>query len=271
MNIKLFIIFVSILFIISCAHVSNVKENGEFSKESQVQTAINVDNEGIEDEFLDENLDFLDEEDEEYDNNTVYIYDPLYYYNKTIFVFNDKLFFWVVKPVCKGYKAVVPNVIRQSVRNFFINIAAPVRIISCFLQSKPEAAGNEIGRFLLNTTAGGLGFFDPAKNDPRLVFNDENMKQTLAVFGVGNGFYIVWPFFGPSSLRDSIGSVFDLYLDPVPYIDFVTVRTGAFCIYYLNEASFQIDDYEALIEASFEPYEALRSAYVQNRNKKNKE
>ncbi len=270
MKVTNFITVVFCLFMISCTHVSNVKKNGGFQKEPEVPTVINVDTEEIEDEFLDENLDFLDEEEEEEDN-TVYIYDPLYYYNKTIFVFNDKLFFWVVKPVCRGYKAVVPNAARQSVRNFFTNLSAPVRIVSCFLQAKPVSAGNEIGRFLLNTTAGVLGFLDPAKKDPRLVINDENMKQTLAVYGMGNGFYIVWPFFGPSSLRDSIGSVFDMFLDPVLYADSAKVRAGVSGLYFLNEAAFKMDDYESLIESSFEPYEAIRSAYVQYRDKRNKE
>ncbi len=233
-------------------------------------TKQSVPDEGIEDEFADDDLDFLDELDEEdkaAEIETDSAWDPFYSWNKAMFHFNDKFYFWFAKPVAQGYKAAVPYEIRSSLRNFFSNIFAPVRMTNCLLQGKITRAGYEFGRFFVNSTAGVLGLGDPAKNFPALNPPYEDMGQTLGVYGIGNGPYLVLPFLGPSTLRDAVGMFTDRYLfNPFSYTDTLEVSLGLTATNYLNDTSFRIGDYEALTDSALEPYEAMRDFYLQYRN-----
>jgi phospholipid-binding lipoprotein MlaA len=136
------------------------------------------------------------------------------------------------------------------------------------LQGKSEAMGAEIARFMLNTTVGVLGFGNPAQRDPRLSVPAEDLGQTLAVWGIGDGPYIVWPVLGPSTLRDSVGDFGDGYLNPVSYVDPLELQVGVRAYDTINETSFRMGDYESLKESAIIPYDALRDAYLQNRKKK---
>jgi len=222
------------------------------------------------DEFTDDDLDFLDEldaEDETSERETVSVSDPLYSFNKAMFHFNDKFYFWLAKPVAQGYKAVIPYEIRLSFRNFFSNIFSPVRMTNCLLQGKFTRAGAEFGRFFVNSTAGVLGFGDPSKNFPALNPPPEDMGQTLGIYGIGNGPYLVLPIIGPSTLRDALGMFTDRYLfNPFSYVDTSELSMGLTGTNYLNEASFKIGDYENLKDSAIEPYEAMRDFYIQYRN-----
>ena len=130
----------------------------------------------------------------------------------------------------------------------------------------------EFARFFVNTTAGVLGFGSPADKNPKFIPRDEeDLGQTLAKYGIGNGFYIVWPFLGPSTLRDSIGKVGDYFLDPVSYVDPTEAALGAKGLDMVNDTSFSIGAYESLKEAAIDPYTALRDVYLQLRKKKIKE
>src|SRR3990172_6946320 len=146
------------------------------------------------------------------------IADPLEPWNRAMFTFNDKFYFWVLKPVSKGYGAVIPEWGRVRVRNVFRNILMPVRFVNSLLQLKLKAAGVELVRFVANTAAGFGGMFDVAGDNPGLKAGNEDFGQTLGVYGIGDGFYIVWPFLGPSSLRDTAGLAGDYFLSPVSYI-----------------------------------------------------
>ncbi len=115
------------------------------------------------------------------------IADPLEPWNRAMFTVNDKLYFWVLKPVAKGYSAIVPEWGRVRVKNIFQNITMPVRFVNNLLQLKIKGAGTELLRFVFNTTAGVGGMFDVAKNID-LEAQDEDLGQTLGVFGIGNGF-----------------------------------------------------------------------------------
>ena len=194
--------------------------------------------------------------------------DPLAPWNKAMFVFNDKLYFWVLKPAATGYKTVTPTIVRTGVKNFFYNLATPIRVVNCMLQGKSEQMGAEIGRFMLNTTVGVLGFGNPAKRDPRLAVPEEDLGQTFAVWGIGGGPYIVWPVLGPSTVRDSFGMFGDGFLDPVGYVDPRVLSAGIKAFDTINATSFRLGDYEALKDSAIVPYEALRDAYIQNRKKK---
>ena len=215
-------------------------------------------------ESFDDDMDFLDEEGE---GEMLEIADPLYYWNKAMYHFNDKLYFWVVKPAARGYNWLFPGFVRTGVRNFFYNIRFPIRVVNCLLQGKGNDVGMEFGRFVVNTTVGVLGFGNPAKDYPELNPTPEDTGQTFGKWGIGNGFYIVWPFLGPSTLRDSVGLVGDYFLHPVTYVKPQEVSMGIKVYEAFNEISFKIGDYESLIEGAIDPYLSIRDAYVQHRHK----
>ena len=197
------------------------------------------------------------------------ISDPLEPFNRAMFGFNDKLYFWVLKPVAQGYKVVVPEAPRVGVNNFFSNLRFPIRFVSSLLQADFSGAATEFGRFAVNTIWGVGGLLDPASSKQlNIPKNEADLGQTLGVYGLGQGFYIVWPILGPSSARDSIGIVGDYFLYPVSYInpwyDWLAVRAYE----EVNDTSLRIGDYEFIKEAAIDPYVALRDAYSQYRQKK---
>jgi len=197
--------------------------------------------------------------------------DPLSFWNRAMFHFNDKLYFWFLKPVAKGYRVVIPGVVRTGARNFFSNIFTPIRLTSCILQGKVKAGGTELIRFVVNSTIGIAGVTDPAKKYLKLDISDEDLGQTLGAYGIGNGFYLVWPLLGPSTLRDSVGMVGDRFLNPITYVKPVEASVAIWSYDKINETSLHIGDYESIKEAAVEPYEAFRDAYIQYRNNKVKQ
>jgi phospholipid-binding lipoprotein MlaA len=221
-------------------------------------------NEEIEEDSPDESLDVFGEETEE---EVVQVADPLSPLNRAMFHFNDRLYFWALKPLARGYRAVIPTPVRSGVKNFFYNLTMPIRMVSCILQGKGRAASAELARFLINSTAGVLGFGNPAKRWPDLNPSEEDLGQALASYGIGNGFYIVWPVLGPSTLRDSVGMVGEWFLDPAWYVDPTEAYLEIWTLDKVNETSFRIGDYESLKEAAIDPYVAVRNAYIQHRKK----
>jgi phospholipid-binding lipoprotein MlaA len=218
-----------------------------------------------EEDSLDD-FDFFDEEEEAQETAT--IADPLRGWNEAVFVFNDKAYFWVIKPIGQGYAKVVPEPARKGLKNFFHNILMPVRFVNCILQGKGEAATGEFGRFMLNSTVGVLGFGDPAARYPHLNPDAEDFGQTLGRYGIGNGFYIVWPFLGSSTLRDSVGDVGDWFLEPVNYLDSRIARYSIKAGDKVNAISFRIGEYEAFKDAAIDPYTAYRDFYIDYRREK---
>lgn len=212
--------------------------------------------------------DDIEDIDEEKAAETLQIADPLHPWNKAMFHVNDKLYFWFLKPVAQGYSAVVPEDIRLSVRNVFNHIATPVRFVSSLLQFKAKDAGNELVRFFYNSTVGVFGLVDAAKTDLGIRKKDEDLGQTLGTYGIGHGFYVVWPFLGPSSLRDSIGKVGDRMLSPTNYLNPTETSVGITVYDRVNETSLRIGDYEDLKKSAVDPYLSLRDAYLQYRKKK---
>lgn len=197
------------------------------------------------------------------------IADPLEPFNRAMYHFNDKLYFWVLKPVAQGYGKVVPEAARVSVRNFFANLAFPIRFVNCLLQANFEGAAAELGRFTVNTLWGIGGFLDPASSkDINLSKQDEDFGQTLGAYGLGQGFFINWPLFGPSSPRDTVGLIGDAFLTPSTYLSPWYTGAGTRVYDRVNDTSLKIGDYESLKEAAIDPYVAIRDAYVQYRVKK---
>lgn len=197
--------------------------------------------------------------------------DPFEPLNRVFFEFNDKLYFYALKPIATGYKAVVPEPARVGVSNFFSNLSFPIRFVGCILQGKGEGAATEFARFIVNTFMGLGGFIEVAAGEGLKKY-DEDMGQTFGVWGAGPGFYMCWPFLGPSSLRDTIGFVGDGFLDPVNYAFDNALETLSLRAYYVtNRTSLMLGDYESLKEAALDPYVAMKDAYYQNRKAKIKE
>jgi phospholipid-binding lipoprotein MlaA len=191
--------------------------------------------------------------------------DPLEPWNRAMFTFNDKLYFWVLKPVARGYGAVLPETVRRGVGNFFYNIRFPIRFVNNILQGKFKSGALEFERFFINTFFGGLGLADLSDRHPELRVPREDTGQTLGKYGLGNGIYIVWPLLGPSTLRDSVGLAGDFFLDPLNYLEPTEAATGAKVGDRVNVVSFSIGEYEAIKGAAFDPYIAIRDGYIQYR------
>jgi phospholipid-binding lipoprotein MlaA len=199
------------------------------------------------------------------------IADPLEPINRAFFHFNDKLYFWLLKPVARGYRFILPQSVRIGLRNFFDNLSFPIRFVNCLLQGKFEGAGREANRFAVNTTAGLLGLIDVAELKMGISEQDEDFGQTLGFYGLGPGFYINWPILGPSSLTDTVGFAGDIPLDPVSYTGetFIALPVRSFDI--INRTSLTIGEYEDLKRAALDPYVAMRDAYYQFRQNKIRE
>jgi phospholipid-binding lipoprotein MlaA len=209
----------------------------------------------------------LNEMEEELTQKRAPVADPLEPVNRFMFGVNDVAYFWVLKPIFRGYTTVVPQPVRTGIYNFFHNLATPARLVNSILQGKNSAADTELSRFAINTTIGVLGIGDPARARWKLQPAEEDLGQTLAVYGLGDGFYLFWPLFGPSTLRDSVGMLGDEFLNPIRYVPPEEVSLGASGVSTVNSGSFHLGEYETLKSASVDPYIALREAYIQYRQK----
>jgi phospholipid-binding lipoprotein MlaA len=216
------------------------------------------------DKSADADFDLLEEELAE---QMIEVADPLELLNRIMYHVNDTLYFWVLKPVTEVYINITPEPAKIGIRNFFNNLTTPIRFVNCHLQGKTTAADMELNRFLINTTVGILGFGDPAKDQHGLEPpEEEDLGQTLAKYGLDNGFYIVWPLLGPSTVRDSIGTVGGLFLNPVFYIEHTETAVSISAVNFTNKKSFYIGEYEVFKSAALDPYVAMRGAYIQYRN-----
>lgn len=198
------------------------------------------------------------------------IADPIEPWNRAMYHFNDKLYFWLLKPVGQGYKYTIPEAFRIMFSNFYENLMMPVRFVNNLLQGKPDYAGRELVRFVINSTMGVAGFRDVAKDGFGITGRKADLGQTLGKYGIGSGFYIVWPILGPSNPRDTVGLVGDHFLRPPTYLssDLLDPETIAITAHEkVNEFSFHIGDYEIMKEAAVDPYIAMRDAYVQYRKR----
>ena len=190
--------------------------------------------------------------------------DPFEGYNRAVFKFNDGFDRAIAKPVATAYKDVLPDPVRNGVRNFFSNIADLFIGVNNLLQGKPEEALTDWGRFAFNTTFGVLGIADWA-TDMGLEKHDEDFGQTFGRWGAGSGPYIVLPFLGPSDARDSVGTVFDMHFDPVSNHDPVDERNAAILLRVTSQRADLLDASRLLEQAALDPYLFMRDAYLQRR------
>ena len=247
-----FFLVINLFFIISFVSSSPAAENGE-----EGVPPVTVSEEPFETSGAFEDDPFASGE------GDARIADPLQPINRASFWFNDKLYFYLLKPVTRVYR-VVPEKGRTSVANFFSNLASSVRFANCLLQFKLKDAGTELGRFALNTTVGVAGLFDPAKS-LGMSKKEEDFGQTLGYYGVGQGFYLVIPVLGPSSLRDGPSFVVDSYFHPFTYCLEFPERAGSYALKTVNALSLDKDTYESVKKDFIDPYLFIRNAYAQRR------
>jgi phospholipid-binding lipoprotein MlaA len=191
------------------------------------------------------------------------ISDPLEGVNRDFFRFNDNLYFWVLRPGARAYSKVAPKPVRSSVQRFFVNLRYPVRLVNNVLQGRVKPAVEETARFVVNSTLGIAGFFDPA-DEMTLKPQPADLDQTLGVYGIRPGCYLDWPILGPSSVRGSVGIAGDSLLTPGTYLDMeIIVPVRSYEV--LNATSLHPGEYEDFKKAALDPYVALRSAYYDSR------
>lgn len=196
------------------------------------------------------------------------ISDPLEPWNRFWFHFNDIFYIYIAKPAYKAWVYITPHQLRNGLSNFFSNLLFPMRFVNNILQFRFLEAGVEFGRFFINTTSS-LGFANVAKNKKTIVPVDpygEDFGQTLGRWGVGHGFYVVWPFIGPSSVRDTVGRVGDCFTDPIFYVYPWELATSSELALRFNDLGSVLPLYDDLNNAAVDPYIAMREAYVNFRN-----
>ncbi|GAA6130316.1 MlaA family lipoprotein [Halopseudomonas sabulinigri] len=195
--------------------------------------------------------------------------DPWEKANRISFAFNDTLDRYAVKPVAKGYDAVMPEFLSDGVSNFFNNLTEPMNFVNNGLQGKFREAGVDMSRFLFNSLLGGLGTVDVATR-MGLQRNDEDLGQTLGAWGVDSGPYLMVPFIGPSTLRDFSSKFPENFFNYTytGYMNDIRVRNQLFALEMIDKRASFLDQ-ERLIRG--DRYTFIRNAYLQNREYKVKD
>jgi phospholipid-binding lipoprotein MlaA len=193
-------------------------------------------------------------------------YDPWQRFNEPMFSFNHGVLDrFVVKPAARGWDFALPDVAQRGSGRAFDNLAMPRRLVNNLLQLRPIESGAELARFLVNTTVGVVGLIDDADMALHLDENDADMGQTLGVYGVGPGPYLVLPFFHPLTVRDGIGRGVDGVLDQFCY--FIPFAAGIVmsAVKEVNERSLNLKLFADAEEDVFDLYSAVRNGYLQRR------
>ncbi len=189
--------------------------------------------------------------------------DPLEPVNRAVLSFNLTADKYLLRPVAKGYVAIAPSPVRKGVTNFFHNLQEPRTVINGLLQGKIKQAAADTGRFLLNSTAGFAGLMDVATN-AGLPRHDEDFGQTIGYYGVGEGWYLMLPFLGPSSNRDLIGRGGDYFTGYSYYVEQDELSYGLLAADTIDTRA-RLLPADALLEEALDKYVLVRTAYLQQR------
>ena len=216
-----------------------------------------------------------DELDDYGDASPQAVSDPLEGWNRFWFGFNDAFYTYFFHPLYKAYAFAAPKELRAGLKNALANALFPVRFVNSILQGKFLAAGVELGRFVVNSTLGMGGLINVTKDRKTIVPVDpdgEDFGQTLGVWGMGPGMYVVWPVIGPSNARDTVGRAVDWLIDPLLFVPGTTTvnaaSAGIWAALRLNAADDTLDAYNTLKQAAVDPYIALRDMYTKYRQTK---
>jgi phospholipid-binding lipoprotein MlaA len=195
--------------------------------------------------------------------------DPLEPLNRKTFAFNQHVDQFFIKPIAKGYRRAIPRTGRDGIRNFIRNLHEPIVLVNNLLQGELKRAGTTLGRFLANSTLGIAGIMDFAGRHG-LKPQTGDFGQTLYVWGVHEGPYLVLPVMGPSSPRDAVGMVTDLFTNPILYVTphfkyRTSFSVGVAVISGVDERSRNIDTLDEVQRETVDFYAALRSLYRQDR------
>ena len=192
--------------------------------------------------------------------------DPLENRNRSIYAFNENMDEAILEPAADGYNYITPNFLQRGFNNFFGNVNYPITIINQLLQGNLEELLQDTLRFTINTTIGVFGLFDPASSIG-LPEHDEDFGQTLAVWGVQEGPYLMLPFFGPKTLRSLAGDFTDVLFNPLLNIDDTNLKIKTNLINILQDRS-DLSTIEEELDNSFDPYQFIKDSYIQNRKYK---
>jgi phospholipid-binding lipoprotein MlaA len=204
-------------------------------------------------------------------SNVAAIADPIQPVNRGVFWVNHQIYRYILKPISKTYDFVLPGAVRTGIYNVFENIEFPQRFVNDLLQGRTKSAGYESGKFMVNSVGGVAGIFKVSDKIPCLTnLPHPDTGQTFAKWGVGHGCFLELPFFGPKSVRDTVGLAGDLALNPVTWVSFwfpsaawIPAITTPDSLHTLHE---KLSAYDAVTQDTVDRYLAVRSAYIQNRN-----
>jgi len=195
--------------------------------------------------------------------------DPLSGFNEPMFTFNLKLDDWVLRPIGSGYASIAPQPVRESVGRFFNNVRVIPRFANNLFQLKLAEASGEVARFGINTTIGIIGLFDPADEWFGLKEHPNDFGLTIRYYNIPTGPYVMLPFFGPSTIGDTVGLVADGAMDPMSYLIptwiTITVATGQRAVEAVNYRSLHLNQFEEADRYAIDLYGAVQDAYLQTR------
>ena len=189
--------------------------------------------------------------------------DPWEPMNRSLYAFNTTVDKATLRPVARGYRAILPAPARQGVSNFFSNLTTPRSIVNNLLQGKPRQGLTETLRFVVNSTVGIGGLIDVATAGG-LEEHNEDFGQTFAVWGIPDGPYVMLPFLGPKTLRGAIATPLDMLADPVSHVDESSLR-DKLVVMRIIDLRYRLLSVEGLLEESRDPYTTVRDSYLQNR------
>lgn len=198
------------------------------------------------------------------DHEAVRLSDPFEPINRGIFYVNDRLYVHMLRPTAKGWKVLVPHYGRTRISNVFDNLDDPASIVNSILQAEPKKAGLTTARFITNSTVGVAGLFDPTSY--WVETDDETFDRTFRKWGIYPGPYVMLPLLGPTTVRGTVGLVFDNALYPLNYADGEDAApsvTGASALRNINYTSLNLGTYETLKANSIDDYQAVKNAYEQ--------
>src|SRR6266404_6988108 len=198
-------------------------------------------------------------------DETVDEWDPWEPFNEKTFWFNRQVDRFVLKPVAKGYNAALPDLIRGGIANMFDNLDVTRRLVNNVLQLRFDGAGQELARFAINSTVGIAGFFDMAGHLFDIAKSDRDTGQTLGIYGIGNGPYLVLPLLHPFTVRDFVGFLFDQAMYPLDYFIPIGAIIGMTGTETISDRAATIDRFEGIEDTVVDLYGSVRNVYFQRR------